>query len=194
MENLSKALSRKFAFRVHNQDAADRVLAIMPAFYDTEIIGVDVDPVTHVAHVIRRKSSPGEIVKAGYTCHAVADDYDGTEIAGSDQENVKCTAINPAFNIRAFREFVKTNPLVVKDIIVQQEEGEGVYDQVLRVVHASPIEKKGEDYLSLNEYLSEYQNNTKKVSIRNLNLGIDDTTLLLLNIPAGAKATFTLNF
>lgn len=194
MENLSKALSKKFSFRVHNQDTADRVLAIVPAFYDTEEIAVQVNPDTHATTVIRRLDSPSEIAKAGYTCHAVADDYTGEAIPGSPQEDVKCTPINPAFTIRAFRNFVKTNPLTVKDIIIQQEDGDGMYDQTLRVVHASPIEKKGEDFLSLNEFLSEYQNNTKKVSIRNLNMAIDDTTLLLLPIPAGVKATFTFNF
>lgn len=178
-EKLKKALGEKFSFQIANAASSDIVIALLSANYKTSKANVTTGAISY--------NDATEIQNAGFSAvGAVLDD-------GTIATSVTASAANPNFTIRHFMEFVKHNPLVLKEMTVQASNAD-FFSQNLTVAYVSPLGDYGRDYIPLSDFFGVNQSSTTKIEIQDLNMPIDDTTLMYVKIPAGRTVSFTYKF
>jgi hypothetical protein len=190
MSQLSQALGKKFKFTVENKNAEDKAIALLPGFFNTDRLHM-VEGAPNTGYIL--KDSGIEITSAGYAVDSVVDDKNSA-LADAVYNNIICTPGNPQFSIRSFREFVKEQPLVLQGMTIQRLNDVSVFDQTIRIIEASAIEKIGEDFLSLQDYYSPNQYDSTKIVMEKLGLLLNFQTLMIMTIPAGAKVAYSFNF
>jgi len=190
MSQLSQSLGKKFKFTVENKNATDKTVALLPGFFNTDRLHL-VEGTPNVGYIL--KDSGVEISAAGYGVDAVIDDK-LSALADTVYGNIVCTPGNPQFSIRAFRNFVKEQALVLQGMTIQRLNDVSVFDQTIRIVEASAVEKIGEDFLSLQDFYSPNQYDSTKIVMEKLGLLLNFQTLMIMTIPAGAKVAYSFNF
>lgn len=199
-EKLKKALGEKFTFSVDNASGSTVTVALFPANFDTHAITAALTgtaaslsgnaetytPAGTIA-VTSMYTSKTEINNAGYSAVNCALD-DGT-IATS----VTATALNSAFRIRHFLNFIKHNPITLKSMTIQGTDS-SVFNVPITVAYVSPLGNYGVDTLNLNEYYGINQTSTTKIELNDLNMPVDDTLLMYIPIAASKTVTFTYKF
>jgi len=182
-EKVSRALGEKFSFSITNTSGVTKVIALLAAMLDTfNLVLAEGAPNTFVYS----QTNPAAIVGAGYPCDAVLDD--GTIIAG-----VVCTSSNSKKSIRQFRDYVRENPRICIDVIVQATIP-GQFNQTMEVIKYSPLIGSLPQELNLNEFKSVDQFSTDKIIIPDIGLEMAYDTLMLLPVPTGCTTTVTFKF
>lgn len=200
MTQITKAIGKKFQFTVENTNSSDdKIIALTPAYFDTagNIEQTDGGQYIHNANA-------AWINKAGYSCDVVADDFkaDGTGSglktgnAAVVYQGVKVSPVNSGFNYRDFIRFIKENPLSLVGLTVKNLGSVDIFDRSIDVIKASPIQTVGQDSINLDQLYSVNQYDSKKIDVdlSDSPLMLSHETLLLMQIPAGAKIGFTFKF
>jgi hypothetical protein len=185
-DRVSKALGDRFSFTLTNASAATVVIAILAAFFDTLNVTAATDAGTHATTITKKYNDAAAIVAAGYACNAVLDD--GTIIT-----DVTAVSGNSEMSIRQFREYIKCQGRVLKDMTVQAN-NVAAFNQAIKVIKYTPLGGSKPDYLYLTDFKSVDQSANDKINVRDLNLEMDFDTLMLMPIGAGHTVSITLIF
>lgn len=109
---------------------------------------------------------------------------DGT-IAGSSTTIVVGTAANPKLTIAHLQRFVKKNPTALVEIVLQANSDEA-WKEKLTIIKANPFFPAETKYLDLNDFLDQYQQQSKKITIPVQQIfpdfQMDDQAIILLPI------------
>jgi hypothetical protein len=200
MAQITKAIGKKFQFTVENTNSGtDKIVALTPAYFDTTGNIEQTDGIQYI-----HNANPAWINAAGYSCDVVADDFkaDGTGSglktgnAAIVYEGVKVTPVNATFNYRDFIRFIKENPLSLVGMTIKQLNTVDIFDRSIEVIKASPIQTVGQDSINLDQLKSVNQYDSTKVDVdlSDSPLMLSHETLLLMNVPGGAKIGFTFKF
>ena len=185
-QRLSKALGERFTFTLKNTSQVTYVVALLAAFFDTLAVTATVDPVTHVATVVKSFTDPTAIKAAGHTCDAVLDD-------GTIAANLVATSNNSEMSIRQFREYLKCQGKQLVDMIVNAN-NVAAFEKTIKVIECTPLGGSRPDYLSLGDFYSVDQSSSSKINIRDMNLDLDFNTLMTMPIDAGHEVKITFIF
>jgi hypothetical protein len=182
-ERVSKALGEKFSFAITNTSGATKVIAILAAFFDTLSF---VSPDDTFETAVIAYNNPAQIVSAGYACDAVLDD-------GTIADGVVATATSLKRSIRQFREYLKSNPRLCIDMVVQATIP-AQFNQTVEVLKCNPLLGSLPQEINLNDFKSIDQFSTDKIEVRNLQLEMAYDTLMLLPVPTGCTTTISFKF
>lgn len=178
-----RALGAKFTFTIANGHSAQYVVALLAAFFNTfKLTLAEGTPNTATIAF----SNAAEITAAGYSCDAVLDD-------GTIATSLVCTAGNSKRTIRQFREYVKQNGLILDSLEVQANNA-AAFNQTIEVVDYSPVQGSAPQEFALSAFKGVYQSATDKVVIPNLDMQLNQNTLMMIPVAAGHTMTFTMNF
>lgn len=182
-DRVSKALGEKFSFSIANASGATMIVAILAAMFDTlKITLTEGAPNTAVLSF----NEPAKIVSAGYPCDAVLDD-------GTIATSLVATAMSSKKSIRQFREYIKENPRIMIDMIIQATIP-AQFNETIEVIKYSPLIGSLAQELNINGFKSVDQISTDKVEIKNIGLEMAFDTLMLLPVPTGCTTTITFKF
>lgn len=151
----------RYSFNLQNKMAASKVVALAYGDFPT---AASITTYT------------GETVDALLT--------DGT-IAGSSTTIVTATAANPKLTIAHLQRFVKKNPTALVEIVLQANSDEA-WKEKLTIIKANPFFPAETKYLDLNDFLDQYQQQSKKITIPVQQIfpdfQMDDQAIILLPI------------
>lgn len=109
---------------------------------------------------------------------------DGT-IAGAAAAILTATASNPKLTIAHLQRFVKKNPTALVEIVLQANSDEA-WKEKLTIIKANPFFPAETKYLDLNDFLDQYQQQSKKITIPVQKVfpdfQMDDQAIILLPI------------
>ena len=178
MADIKSAMSEKFIVKMKNTFAVDKVIALVPAYFDTR------------DSASLKKNNAAEIVQAGFACDAVMDDG---IIAGSGATTVTCTSANSKMTVKAFLEYIKNNPRIVKSMSVSAS-NTNAFDQTMEVVYVSPLTGSRTQYISLGLLRDRYTTLSSVLDVDTEGLLLQYDSLVLLPIPAGVEITISFLF
>lgn len=175
---------RQFSFSLANTSGSTKVVALVPAYFDT-LKAASVSAEGVITTTLSR-NNPAQIVAAGFTCDAVLDD-------GTIDTGLVATAANTKFRIRDFLQWVKLNAPLIKKMTFACAHTDQ-YEKTVTSIRVNPTGNDGETYHHLTNYYNVQQYNDDKIVINGWNTEISDETLVLLPIDTGRTVTITLHF
>lgn len=180
---LGRALGEKFAFTLVNSSGSAKIVAILAAFFDTLKVTTDLEG--SGAGVVTY-TNPANIVAAGYSCDAVADD-------GTITPGLTVTPTNSKMSYRQFRKYLENMGRTCVEIIVQAN-NEDVFNGVIEVNKITPLTGSNVAYLPMYDFkdVNQYSNNKIVIPVGNLEMNFD--TLMLFPIPDGRTVTISFKF
>lgn len=185
---VNSALGNKFTFTIANASESSAVIALLAAFFDTLKITVATTEAENVntSVVTKAFTDATNITAAGYTCDTVADD-------GTIASSVTLTAANSKMSYRQFREYIKNQPQICREIIIQASNSD-VFNSTLEVIRCTPLSGAKAEYLTLSDFRSVDQQATDKIVIKDANLEMSFDTLMLMTVGASRTVTVTFKF
>lgn len=163
-------------------------VALLKGYYDTLAVELDGEgPACKISY-----SSPLPLTKAGFAVDCCADDDSYTPEEGTA---IVMSPIDPASRIRDFMQYMRTNPRYLKGLRVISN-NQNAFDGKIVVSNASPFNKGAEKSIQLTDFFSSFQQQNDRIAVDFTanELGIDDITVLIAVIPAGAKMKFLMSF
>lgn len=194
MENrLNQSLKPSASFEFNSVDAEESVkLCLIPGHYDTtEIVSSD-DNKIYLAY-----SNPEAINNAGFQCDQVADDYSLAKYAYSDSRSdnknygVHIEPCSKRCRYRDFLNYVRYSGLKVVKMRIQnltEEAAPAIFNSELEISASSIGSKAGSDFIKLSSHKNagNYDRSFIDIDLSNMNLTLDETTLVALDVPAGS--------
>ncbi len=173
-----------FGFKIVNADAVSRVIVLLPGSFP--VLGVS--GAAFGALVVHHHDTT-EIAASGLN----AIDYvlDDGVIDGSAAK-VTCTALNAAFSIQHFLQFIKNNPRTCQQLVIQADNVD-VYNEQIVIRDDNPTGGTSNKYIPLQTYYSANQFQSDKITINNAQLPLNSRAFMYITIPAGRTVTFHLN-
>lgn len=186
MNNVLNALGQKFSFTLKNVSVTAYVVALLAGIFDTKLAVADL--VT--GDVTITYNNPAALVAAGFAVDAVADD-------GTILTDVTCTAGNSKRTVRQFQDYIHSQGLSVKKLIIQANNPD-VFSNEIEITRYTPLTGSAPENLDLNQFYDAYQNQTSKIEIdfekSGLSLDLAFNTIMLMKVGAGREITFTFVF
>ena len=177
-----KAAGKKFGFTLANASGAAIVIALLAGIFDTAKVTAAGSPLAYTV----AQTDITHLNSAGYAVGAVADD-------GTIATSVTATAAFSKFSIRQFREYVKLNGLVVKSITIQASNTD-VFNNGMEVINHNPLEGPTTQYIDLSTFKSVNQEDSTKIVMENLNMPIDNETIIKMTLPASRQVNILFQF
>lgn len=181
-----KAIGDKFGFKIANASATAKKIGIIPAPYiPRDGYNVDLDaPGTVTKHM----HDITAITAAGIVVDAVLDD-------GTIATNVNVTAAKSTANIQNFLEFIKTNPLPLKEILIVSTDA-SAFNGEIELRKVSPFQLGAPQTIELNQFYDPYQQADDRITVKfgDNELELSDDLFMGLIVPAGATLDITFRF
>lgn len=189
--SLKESLRPTVSFKYKNADTANsRRLAIFPGHYNTAEIsklGADKYCITY--------GNPEPLRAAGYECDQVSDDYNSqiTATLRTDKvEPIQIKPCNPRTRVSDFLNYVKYSGAKVSKIRITDYSNDthhSLFNGQMEISQSSIGSKGGTDYLQLCTYIDprNFQTNIIEIDLEEQNLLLDETTVVILEIPANAN-------
>lgn len=192
MNKLNQSLKPVASFVFKNVDETlPKVLCLFPGHYNTaKVEGNDENG------YILSYADPTGIVKAGYQCDQVADDFSS---GGMRSYNIEIHAKSERCRYRDFLNYIKYSGLRVTHMRITDlniDSSHEIFNQELEISASAIGAKAGSDFIQLSSYIdaSNYIQRFIDVDLTTRNLVLDETTLAFLKVPASAhfQIDFTL--
>lgn len=185
--NVLSSLANKFSFKIANGAASAYVIALLAGIFDTQKCVAN----TTTGAVTITYSDKTALVAAGFSSvDAVADD-------GTILTSVVCTASNSKRTIKQFRDYIQSQGLSLKKLIIQADNPD-VFSNEIEITRYTPLTGSAPENIDLNQFYDPYQTQTTKIEIdfskNGLNLDLAFNTVMLMKIGAGRTVTFTFVF
>ncbi|MBR5782021.1 MAG: hypothetical protein IKY27_08605 [Bacteroidales bacterium] len=198
MSELKNSLKATASFRVTNKNANGQRVCFFPGHYDTAEVVSTTDSKYMISY-----ADPTAINNAGYDCKQVADDYSSknslNKADGSGTYPVTIQPKNGKTRYRDFLNMIKLSGLKVSKIRFTDLVANGnheIFGQDLEISQSTIGGKGGTDIVNLSAHInpSHFLQNFIDVDLAGNNLRLDETTLMFMEIPAGAdfQIEFTL--
>lgn len=217
-ENVSKAIMNKFGFTVTNNTTSSKRLAIIPSYLnrlgitltgsvsDAEFVS-DVD---FAGESVTKKSALTSVINAtavlhhhdttalnaaGYPVDVILDDATVDFIEeDKSTKTFAMAALNSTKKIIDFLEYIKTNPINVKNLtIISSDKTAFSADQ--EVAKLNPFTREKEVLIDNNMFYNKFQVAEDRIEVQFDNeLELSDVLLWVMTVPAGAKMDIILRF
>lgn len=198
MSELKNSLKAVASFRITNKNSEGQRVCFFPGHYDTAEVVATTDSKYMISY-----ADPTAINSAGYDCVQVADDYySKNALNKSDGSGTYPVTIQPKGGKTRYRDFlnmIKLSGLKVSKIRFTDLVPNGNHDiftQDLEISQSTIGGKGGTDIVNLSSHINpaHFLQNFIDVDLAGNNLRLDETTLMFMEIPAGAdfQIEFTL--
>lgn len=214
--NLQESLKKTVSFKVENLVEDLKSLALFAGHYRTEevvLIGsgltADGTPVAgefpsrdEVKIPYLHYANAASLKGAGYVCDQVADDYEAKRFDTNylQKYSIKITPLASRTRVRDFLNYIKLTSARVSKIRITDfsnssaQSNHELFNQSLEISQSTVGTRGASDFLQLSTYIDprNFQTNVIEVDLAESNLLLDETTILLMNIPG--KASFQIDF
>lgn len=186
VQTAQKAIGDKFGFKIVNGAATAKKIGIIPAPYIPRD-GYTID-LTAPATVTKHMHDLVAILAAGIVVDAVLDD-------GIIATSVVVTAAKSTANIQNFLEFIKTNPLPLKEILIVSTDA-SAFNGEIELRKVSPFQLGAPQTIELNQFYDPYQQADDRITVKfgDNELELSDDLFMGLIVPAGATMDITFRF
>lgn len=193
MSEVQKSLRSVVSFRVKNPSSTAVRICFFPAHYDTSEIIASID----TGKFLISYANPSAINESGYECVQVADDYNAKNSENRGDGTGKYPVIIlPKGGKTRYRDFlnkIKFSGLAVTKIRITDMVPNGnheIFGQDIEIAKSTVGSKGGVDVLNLPSFInpSHFLQNFIDIDLGKdgKNLTLDETTLMFMEIPAGA--------
>lgn len=188
--SLQESLKKTVSFRYKNKNTQDsKRLGIFPGHYDTSELSKDGSGNVYITH-----GNPTPLVEAGYQCDQIADDFNPKVTATSRANATDPIEVRPVkgrTRVADFLNYVKYSGSKVTKIRITDYSGDttrALFNGELEISQSSIGSKGGSDYLQLSTYIDarNFQTNIIEIDLEQRNLLLDETTVVIMDVPAGA--------
>lgn len=181
-----KAIGDKFGFKIANAAATAKKIGIIPAPYIPRD-GYELD-LTAPGTITKHLHDTAAIRAAGIVVDAVLDD-------GTIATSVTVTAAKSTANIQNFLEFIKTNPLPLKEILIVSTDA-SAFNGEIELRKVSPFQLGAPQTIELNQFYDPYQQADDRITVKfgDNELELSDDLFMGLIVPAGATLDITFRF
>ena len=140
------------------------------------------------------RSNPYFLNKAGFGVDIVLDESNNYFLDGTN-DYIKMYSGTPSATITDFLQFIKTNPVFVKKLMVISQQVQ-LFIGSLEIAEVDPRSRAQVDSLSLARFMSpdQFKSDRIEMDFSATPLQLSDTTLLTATIPAATMATFIFTF
>lgn len=186
--SLKESLQATVSFRYKNNDTSNQKrVALIPGHYNTDEISTDGNKyfITH--------GNPTALKQAGYDCDQVADDFNPsvTHTSRGSKDSVDIKPAKGRTRVVDFLNYVKYSGSKVSRIRITDYSGDSsraLFNGQMEISESSIGTKGGTDYLQLSTFIDprNFQTNIIEIDLDEQNLLLDETTVVILEIPAGA--------
>lgn len=198
MSELKNSLKAVASFRITNKNSEGQRVCFFPGHYDTAEVVATTDSKYMISY-----ADPTAINNAGYDCVQVADDYyTKNALNKADGSGTYPVTIQPKGGKTRYRDFlnmIKLSGLKVSKIRFTDLVPNGnhdIFSQDLEISKSTIGGKGGTDIVNLSAHInpSHFLQNFIDVDLAGNNLKLDETTLMFMEVPAGAdfQIEFTL--
>lgn len=187
---LQESLKKTVSFRYKNTNNSEsKRLGIFPGHYDTSELSKDAQGNYYITH-----GNPTPLKEAGYQCDQVADDYN-RNVTSTSRSNAKdpidIKPVKGRTRVADFLNYVKYSGSKVTKIRITDYSGDttrALFNGELEISQSSIGSKGGIDYLQLSTYIDarNFQTNIIEIDLEQQNLLLDETTVVIMDVPAGA--------
>lgn len=191
MSELKNSLKAVASFRVTNKSGNGKRVCFFPGHYDT----AEVVQSTDSGKYLISYADPSAIKNAGYDCVQVADDYNAkNSLNKADGTGTYPVTIQPKGGKTRYRDFlnmIKLSGLKVSKIRFTDLVPDGSHDifsQDLEISQSTIGGRGGTDVVNLSAHINpaHFLQNFIDVDLAGNKLRLDETTLMFMEIPAGA--------
>ncbi len=188
--SLQESLKKTVSFRYKNTNTQDsKRLGIFPGHYDTSELSKDGSGNVYITH-----GNPTPLVEAGYQCDQIADDFNSKVTATSRanaKDPIEVRPVKGRTRVADFLNYVKYSGSKVTKIRITDYSGDttrALFNGELEISQSSIGSKGGSDYLQLSTYIDarNFQTNIIEIDLEQQNLLLDETTVVIMDVPAGA--------
>ena len=182
-----KAIGDKFGFKIVNGAATAKKIGIIPAPYiPRDGYALDLTPTKE--SVTKNMHDITAITAAGIVVDAVLDD-------GIIATDVTVTAAKSTASIQNFLEFIKTNPLPLKEILIVSSDA-SAFNGEIELRKVSPFQLGAPQTIELNQFYDPYQQADDRITVKfgENELELSDDLFMGLIVPAGATLDITFRF
>ncbi|MDD3687689.1 MAG: hypothetical protein PHE56_13105, partial [Bacteroidales bacterium] len=140
--------------------------------------------------VSQHRHNTAALKAAGYTVDTILDDA----TVKIDDGDFIMSAANPSKKIGDFLDYIKTNPIMVKEMTIVSSD-KAAFSTDMEVATLNPFKRNPEELIDINKFFSKYQQVEDRIDIQfDQPLEISDVLLWTMNVPDGAKMQITLRF
>lgn len=140
--------------------------------------------------VSQHRHNTAALKAAGYNVDTILDDAT-VVFKGGD---FIMSAANPSKKIGDFLDYIKTNPIMVKEMTIVSSD-KAAFSTDMEVAILDPFKRNPEELIDINKFFSKYQQVEDRIDIQfDQPLEISDVLLWTMNVPDGAKMQITLRF
>lgn len=215
--SLQESLKKTVSFKVFNASRDVKSLAWFAGHYRTEeVIGVGsgrnydgtsvngTDPLgnNEIKTPYLHYANPAALKGAGYVCDQVADDYENKRYDSEYIKNypVRITPLASRTRVRDFLNYIKLTSARVSKIRITDfvnsaaQSNHELFNQSLEVSQSTVGTRGASDFIQLSSYIDprNFQTNVIEIDLNESNLLLDETTILLMNVPG--DASFQIDF
>lgn len=187
--SLKESLKPTVSYRFKNNDKTNlRRVGLIPGHYNTDEISTDGNGKYFITH-----GNPTALKQAGYDCDQVADDFNSAVTATSrgNKDLVDITPVKGRTRVVDFLNYVKYSGSKVSRIRITDYSGDSsraLFNGQMEISQSSIGTKGGTDYLQLSTFIDprNFQTNIIEIDLEEQNLLLDETTVVIMEVPAGA--------
>ncbi|MDL2309029.1 hypothetical protein LJC53_05550 [Bacteroidales bacterium OttesenSCG-928-C03] len=186
-KNVSEGIANHFTVLIENKlSSRPARIALIPANFDTKA----------VVNGKLAYNSIDEINKAGYNVEAVLCEGAFTntvnEVVTAD---VAMQAADPARTIRHFLDYIKLNPIKLKNLEIVSDDA-NMFDTNMVLTFVNPFFKDQEQSIDLSTFYDLYQEATDRIRLdfTGNEVELSDISLLMAVIPPACKGKFIFRF
>ena len=162
---------------------------------DVDFGGENLDFATELAAlrsftvVVNNDGNTSERIGFGAALKAIAGTNQLQEGIVAGRATLTCTGSPDSYDF--FKDFLRVNPCRLVALKITSSRASQL-SQSLIVTHVSPFETLGSKPMSFQSFTSERSYNERMLTLKNLNMQLDNQTTIATDIPAKTETTFTL--
>lgn len=191
IEKVNESVKTVASYRISNTDTKlSKRIALFSGHYDTSEIVFNADDKAVLSY-----ANPDGLVAAGYQCDQVADDVFLKEAVtrGDGASSYPCT-ITPQTQRTRYRDVInlvkltglKVTKLRITDL--SNDSNHELFNQEIEVSRSCIASKGESDYINLSTYINpkNFQQNVIEIDLEEQQLSLDETTVVIMTLPANA--------
>lgn len=191
VQNVGVAVENKFRANITNQNTSSATIALFPGHYP--VLGLTTTTASGaITSVKLHYHDTDELKAAGIAVSTVLDD---ATVPGPNDQPIAMSAADPIYTIRAFREYIKLNPMILTSMTIHAN-NKDAYGGSLRLQKTNPFNRPSEIPVELDKFfeVSQFQDGKINISFSGSEIEISDDLLMLFVVPGSSAVGVTFRF
>jgi hypothetical protein len=188
-QNVGIAIQNKYRANIKNNAAQAVIIALFAGHYP--VIGLDktVNAAGALTDVSLHYHDTGELTKGGTFVNAILDD---ATVPAPGDTTIVMSAADPTFTIRAFREYIRLNPMYLTSMTIHADNVDA-YGGNLKLQKTNPFNRPSEIPVELDKFfeVSQFQDGKINIDFTGSEVEFSDDVLVLFVVPANSNVGVT---